>query len=108
MALLARYYLIQPPEFAHRCDAGDPSAWCTLRLAIIMTYARYGLGYLAVATSLIALVWQGITSATVALSSGLLALVLYCYEPGAFAVMTGALLLARISLANADAVRPTH
>jgi hypothetical protein len=95
LAMAARYLLIQPPELSHRCDLGDAPAWCSVRLAIIMSYAWYSLGYLALGASIAALVWRNRPVATFTLCSGAAAIVLYCYEPGALALVVGALVLAR-------------
>ena len=100
-AILAREFLIQPPEIAHRCESTTLTLvtpgpwWCSARAAIIMTYAWGGLFYAAIAFSLMALwirrAWVGFVTLTV----GLIAIVWYSYEPGAVAITVGALVLAR-------------
>lgn len=101
LAILARQYLIQPPEIAHRCDTATLSLitpgpwWCGVRAAIIMSYAWGGLFYAAIALSLAALWmrrgWLGFAT----LAVGLVAIVWYSYEPGAVAITVGTLVLAR-------------
>ncbi len=91
-AALARTYLIQPPSIAHACEA-NMLWWCTVRLGIIYTYAWHTIGEVAVALVVLAFITAKRWLATAALSTGAAALVLYCYEPGAFAIVAGALLL---------------
>ena len=96
LAILARTFVIQPPEVAHQCDGvGAGPWWCLARSAIIMTYSRYGLGYAALVLSILCLLRRGVVISCAALSVGGAGLVLYCYEPGAVAFAVGALVLAR-------------
>ena len=95
LCALARYGLIQPVELAQQCDALSAPWWCTVRLWIIYSYAWYGLGYAAFVLALVATVWRNTWSAAAALACGFAALILYCYEPGAFAVVVGVVMLAR-------------
>jgi hypothetical protein len=100
-AILIRQFLIQPPEVAHQCDAATLTLasagpwWCSIRSAVIMSYAWGGLLYAAVALSIASLVWRRTWLAVATLSVGLLAIVWYTYEPGAVAITVGALVLAR-------------
>ena len=100
-AILARQFLIQPPEIAHRCDAPTLSLmttgpwWCSVRSAVIMSYAWGGLQYAALGLSLASLVWRRTGLAFATLAVGLVAIVWYTYEPGAVAITIGALVLAR-------------
>jgi hypothetical protein len=101
LAILARQFLIQPPEIAHQCDAPTLSLvttgpwWCSVRSAVIMTYAWGGLQYAALGLSLAALAWRRTWLAIATLAVGLVAIVWYTYEPGAVAITIGALVLAR-------------
>ena len=100
-AVLARQFLIQPPEIAHACPSetltlfGDGPWWCAVRAAIIMTYAWAGLLYASIASSLAALVWRRAWLGALTLAIGLVAIVWYTYEAGALAITIGALVLAR-------------
>jgi hypothetical protein len=96
LAMAARYLLIQPPELAHQCEVTGAPAWCAVRLAIILTYAHYELGYLSLLATVIALWSRTYLAASVALCCGACAIVLYCFEPGAVALVAGALVLARL------------
>ena len=112
LAILARQYLIQPPEIAHRCDTTTLSLitpgpwWCGVRAAIIMSYAWGGLFYAAIALSLAALWLRRAWVGFVTLAVGLVAIVWYSYEPGAVAITVGTLVLARAqATARADPPR---
>jgi len=100
-AILTRQFLIQPPEIAHQCDAPTLSLvstgpwWCSIRSAVIMTYAWGGLQFAALGLSLAALAWRRTWLAVTTLAVGLVAIVWYTYEPGAVAITIGALVLAR-------------
>ncbi len=100
-AILIREFLIQPPEIAHRCDAPTLSLvsagpwWCSVRSAVIMTYAWGGLTFASLGLSIVSLVWRTTWLATITLATGLVAIVWYTYEPGAVAITLGALVLAR-------------
>ena len=109
LAILARQYLIQPPEIAQRCDTTTLSLitpgpwWCGVRAAIIMSYAWGGLFYAAIALSLAALWLRRAWVGFVTLAVGLMAIVWYSYEPGAVAITVGTLVLARAqATARAD------
>ena len=101
LAICARQLLIQPPEVAHRCAATtlslvtDGPWWCSLRAAIIMTYAWNGLFYAAFTLCIAALVLRRAWLGFATLAVGLIAMVWYTYEPGAVAITVGALVLAR-------------
>jgi hypothetical protein len=100
LAMGARYGMIQPPDVAHQCDDGAGPWWCSLRLAIILMYAHYGLGYASLLLSAGALALRRVDIACITICVGLAALVLYCYEPGAVAVVIGVLRLARAQTQN--------
>ena len=97
----ARQFLIQPPEVAHRCDAATLTFfasgpwWCSLRAAIIMSYAWGGLFYAAIVLSCAALLIRRASTGFVTLVVGLVAIVWYTYEAGAVAITIGTLVFAR-------------
>lgn len=95
LAFLVRYLLIQPPQIAHRCDAGGGPWWCGVRLAIILAATGWGLGYASLAATVAALWFRRAAVGALALSCGTAAIVLYCYVPGAIAMVAGALVLVR-------------
>jgi hypothetical protein len=90
----ARTFLIQPPEIAHFCDTAMPW-WCQIRMAIIYTYAWHTLGEVALILVVAGVIVRRVSIAAAAMSVGSAALVLYCFEPGAIATVSGALLLLR-------------
>lgn len=100
-AIVARQYLIQPPEIAHRCGTATLTLvtpgpwWCSVRAAIIMTYAWGGLSIAAIVLSLAALWIRRASTGFAALAIGLTAIVWYSYEAGAIAITVGTLVLAR-------------
>lgn len=95
LAAAARYLLIQPPEVAHACELAGAAWYCGFRTLVIQTFATYGLGYAAMAaTVLTVLIWNRIV-AWLATMVGAAALILYCYEPGAVSFVVGTLALAR-------------
>jgi hypothetical protein len=108
LAALARTFLIQPPALAHACEA-TMAWWCVLRLWIIYTYAWHSIGQLALLLVVAALFVRQAWLAAAALAVGLCALVLYCYEPGAFAALSGALILLRRQISSRSRVfAPLH
>ena len=111
VAVALRQFLIQPPDIAHVCDAPTLTLittgpwWCSVRSAVIMTYAWGGLFYACLGLSLAVLAWRRRWLAVATLVTGLVAIVWYTYEPGAVAITIGALVLARRQQQAAPAPR---
>ena len=105
VAVLARTYLIQPPEIAHGCEQ-NMTWWCQLRLGVIYTYAWHTIGQVGVVLAIVSLFVRHIWFAAAALAVGFAALVLYCYEPGAFAITLGAVALARLQASALGGLPP--
>ena len=104
-AALVRYLFIEPANLAHLCEDSHGPAWCGIRQAIVIAFYSYGLGYAALAATVLALVWRHPVSACLAAMLGFIALVMYCYEAGALALLIGSLRLIRLQangLAPAD------
>lgn len=96
-AATLRYGLIEPAAIGHLCDgAATAPAWCQGRQLLVLGFLGYGYGWAALALALLALVWKHPASAWLAAAAGLLALQLYCYEAGAFALLVGCLRLLRL------------
>lgn len=110
LAMLVRYALIEPVEVAHRCDAGAGAWWCAVREAAVLAFTRgpdtwwsgasgvSALGWIgaaALAAGGLALLWRRPGTATLAAAVGAVALVLYCFQAGALALLIGVLVLAR-------------
>jgi hypothetical protein len=104
LAAGARYLLVQPPEFAHSCDMGAGFGWCTVRLLVIRSFATFGLGYAAMALTVLTVFTWSRVIALAAAAIGAAGLVLYCYEPAAVSFVTGVLVLAR---AQSGRARPS-
>ncbi|MCE5233165.1 MAG: hypothetical protein ABFC67_10490 [Mizugakiibacter sp.] len=110
LAMVLRYALIEPADVAHRCDAGTGPWWCSLRHAAVLAFTRgpdtwwsgapgvSALGWIGTAALLaaaLALLRRRTATATLAAALGAVALVLYCFQSGALALLVGALALAR-------------
>jgi hypothetical protein len=100
-AATLRYGVIEPPAVANLCTAGGGPAWCAWRQWAVLGFLSYAYGYAALTAAFIALFWRHPLPAWLATALGLAALVLYCFEAGAFALLVGALRLLR---AQADSL----
>ncbi|RUL74865.1 hypothetical protein [Dyella choica] len=95
-AVWLRYGFIQPPELAHLCDDGKGPAWCGAREAIVIGFNTYGYGIAAIIAAALALIRSKPWLACLAAALGVFALTLYCYIPGAIALLVGSLRLVRL------------
>ncbi|MCX7514549.1 hypothetical protein [Frateuria sp. STR12] len=102
-AAALRFGAIEPPAVAHQCTADGGPAWCAWRHWAVLGFLSYGYGYAALTAAFIALVARHPLAAWLAAALGIAALVLYCFEAGAFALLVGALRLLR---AQADGLPP--
>jgi hypothetical protein len=102
-AAALRYGAIEPPAVANLCTVGGGPAWCAWRQWAVLGFLSYGYGYAALTAAFVALFWRHPLPAWLAASLGIAALVLYCFEAGAFALLVGALRLLR---AQADSPPP--
>ena len=97
LAAWIRYGLIEPAEIGHLCEAAATApAWCHGRQLLVFGFLGYGYGWAALAFAALALLWKHPASAWVAAAAGVLALQLYCFEAGAFALLVGCLRLVRL------------
>lgn len=101
LAAWLRYGLVQPPEFAHRCGAGTGPAWCPLRQLAVQGFLSYAYGWAALAAAALALCWKRRFAAWLAAALGAFALVMYCPDGGAPALLVGCLRLLRLQAAGA-------
>jgi hypothetical protein len=102
-ALLAawlRFDLVQPPALAHQCSAGNGPAWCPLRTLAVQAFLSYAYGYAALAAAVLALLWKHIFPAWLAAALGAFALMMYCPDAGALALLVGSLRLLRLQATN--------
>ncbi|WP_424683556.1 hypothetical protein [Frateuria sp. YIM B11624] len=102
-AAALRYGMIEPPAVANLCTANGGPAWCAWRQWAVLGFLSYGYGYAALTAAFIALFWRHPLPAWLAAALGVAALVLYCFEAGAFALLVGVLRLLR---AQADSLSP--
>lgn len=105
-ALLARYAWIEPAHIGYLCNAADGPWWCTLRRALIFSFASNGLGYASLILGALALCSRRGGIALLAVCVGLSGLVLYCYEFAAVGLLLGALTLARSSAPGVELGQP--
>ena len=99
LAAWLRYGFVQPPALAHRCGAGGP-AWCPLRTLAVQAFLSYAYGYAALAAAVLALLWKRVFAAWLAAALGAFALVMYCPDAGALALLVGSLRLLRLQAAR--------
>lgn len=95
LAAALRYGMVEPPTAAHLCAAAAPPAWCGLRELVVRGFISNAFGYAALAATALALAWRHRASAWIAAACGFFALVLYCFQAGALALLIGCLLLLR-------------
>jgi len=100
--LMLRYGLVESPEVARVCETGKTLA-CELRHVTVEGFitgniggVRIGIyGWVALAAAALALWRNRVFTAWLAAATGLVAVVLYCFEPGALALLVGCLRLVR-------------
>ncbi|TBR36251.1 MULTISPECIES: hypothetical protein [Dyella] len=99
-----RFGVIEPSDMAHLCDgsASNP-AWCQWRQWVVLGFLGYGYGWAALLAAAVALVWKRPFAAWLAAAVGLFALMMYCFEAGAFALLVGSLRLVRFQATAAPA-----
>jgi hypothetical protein len=106
--LLLRYGLVESPEVSRVCETGRTLA-CELRHVTVTGFItgnigglRIGVyGWLALAATVLALWRASVFTAWLAAATGLFAVVLYCFEPGALALLIGCLRLVRAQAGGA-------
>jgi len=108
LAYALRYGLIESPDVAHACDTGTSFA-CSVRHATVMGFVLGGVklsafnvyqmgiyGWVALVAGLLALYWKTPFIAWLSAATGVVAVILYCFAPGAFALLVGCLRLVRL------------
>lgn len=102
IACALRYGLVESPDLAHACDSARSLA-CDARhvtvlgfiLAPVLGYQMGIYGWVALAAAALALLRPTPFTGRLAAATGLVALILYCFAPGAFALLVGCLRLVR-------------
>lgn len=113
LAYALRYLLIESPDVAHTCDT-SASFECMVRHATVMGFVLGGVrlsafsvyqmgiyGWVALVCALLALFWKTPAIAWLSAVTGVVAVILYCFVPGAFALLVGCLRLVRLLPARA-------
>lgn len=103
-----RYGLVESADMAHTCEAGQALA-CKIRHLTVEGFILGGVfgyqmgiyGWLALAAAALALIRKKAFFAWLAAATGLVALLLYCFAPGAFALLVGCLRLVRLQSESA-------
>jgi hypothetical protein len=101
LAAWLRYGLVEPPQFAHRCGGDGGPAWCPWRQLAVRAFLNYAYGWVALAAAALALCWKRRLAAWLAAALGAFALVMYCPDAGALALLVGSLRLLRLQAAGA-------
>lgn len=112
IAAALRYGLVESADVARLCES--KALTCDLRHWTVMGFITGNVfgwpigiyGWVAVAAAALALVWNRPIAAWLAAATGLFALVLYCFVPGALALLIGCLRLARLQSAAAAPLDP--
>ncbi|WP_019464373.1 hypothetical protein [Dyella japonica] len=103
LAYALRYALVESPDVANLCEK-SASSECTLRHIAVMGFIlgrtfgyQMGIyGWVALLAASLALFWKKPFTAWFAAATGLVAVILYCFAPGAFALLVGCLRLVRL------------
>ncbi|HET8763911.1 MAG TPA: hypothetical protein VFM52_01700 [Rhodanobacter sp.] len=91
-----RFGLIEQPALADLCTRAAPPWWCALRQMLVLGFLHGVYGGLALAALALALLRRSLVPAALAAALGAFALVLYCPESGAFALLAGCLRLVHL------------
>ena len=103
LAAAVRYGLVESTDVARLCDTSR-SLTCDLRHATVLGFItgnidgqRIGIfGWVALAAAVLALWRPRLFTAWLAAATGAIALLLYCFVPGALALLIGCLRLVRL------------
>lgn len=91
-----RFGLIEQPALADLCTRAAPPWWCALRQMLVLGFLHGVYGGVALAALALALLRRSLVPAALAAALGAFALVLYCPESGAFALLAGCLRLVHL------------
>jgi hypothetical protein len=96
-----RFHLIESTAIADLCGSGQYSPWCNTRQLLILGFQHHAYdvsayGTAALISAVLALWSKQVWIAWLAAVLGIFALQLYCFEPGALALLIGCLRLLRL------------
>ncbi|WP_430391505.1 hypothetical protein [Dyella sp. 20L07] len=108
VAYALRYGLVESTDVARVCETGH-ALTCELRHWTVLSFItgnvfgwQIGIfGWVAMAATVLALIWKKLPLAWLATATGLVAVILYCFVPGAFALLVGCLRMVRLQSASA-------
>ncbi|HUH31324.1 MAG TPA: hypothetical protein VLZ55_08170 [Rhodanobacter sp.] len=90
-----RYGLIESSTLGQLCSEAGSPWWCSWRQALVLGFLHNVYGSAALVAALLAMVSRRGAVAWLASALGLFALVLYCFQSGAIALLIGSLRLLR-------------
>ena len=107
-ACVLRYGLVESTDVARVCDTGQ-ALTCELRHWTVLGFITGNIfgwpigifGWVAMAATALALSWKKFPLAWLATATGLVAVVLYCFVPGALALLVGCLRMVRLQSSRA-------
>jgi hypothetical protein len=110
-AAALRYGLVESADVARMCEASHVLP-CQLRHYTVNGFITGNIfgwpigifGWVAMAATALALVTKRLTLAWLAVATGLFAVILYCFVPGALALLVGCLRLVRLQSGGATPV----
>ena len=88
-----RFQLVEPVAWAQHCTSTPWDSWCTMRSVVITLIHEQHIGRLAALFGLLTFFIHQRWIAGIALLSGACAVLFYATAPGAFAILSGLLLL---------------
>jgi hypothetical protein len=111
IAAALRYGLIESADVARLCEATHDVS-CDLRHLTVTGFITGNIfgwpigifGWVAMAAAVLALRWQKLPLAWLAAATGLFAVILYCFIPGALALLIGCLRMVRLQATGATPV----
>lgn len=95
IALVARYYWIEPSSMGLACAAMPPPWWCAPRTGVILIHQWNGWGLAALAAGIGALIFRLYPLALIGLAAGLCGVVLYNAGLAAVGLVAALLLILR-------------
>jgi hypothetical protein len=99
-AAVLRYAAIEPAGLAHLCGAPAAPWWCAPRALAAVVLDVGALGFVAIATGVVAILTRSSTWALAAACLGAAGLLLYAVATGAVGFLLGFLVLARAIAAD--------